>query len=413
MTSTAISTRKLFIDGAWTDGSGDHMVALTDEQRGLVDSTRSLLTSMGSTTRARSLIDSDEGFDGELWLRGAELGWPAVAIAEAAGGLGLQSVDLALVAAELGHGLAATPFISTVVVADALDAGGHPEKAKLLQRISEGTLIATWAFTEFGQPWGPEGLTATSDRAGDGYRIDGHKVSVPDADGAQLLLVDANLDGEPARFLVPSDAAGVRITRQHTLDVTRSYCEVALDNVQVDAAALGAVGSDARDAIQRSMALNTVLVCAELTGIGQRLLTMTVDYVKDRVQFGRPVGSFQAVKHKCADMRIWVQASTAAMLYAAMAIDADRSDGERAASIAKAYISEAINRVAGHALQLHGGIGFTWEHDLHLYLRRARADALLSGDARYHREQLCRFLEDSADRPAADAELVTSRSPAR
>jgi len=368
---------------------------LTDEQRGLVDSTRSLLASESSVSRARALVDGEAGFDAELWRLGTELGWASLAIAEADGGLGQHSIDLALVAIELGHGLASTPFIPTVVAADALSRTEGEQNSKLLRSISEGALIATWAFAEFGLPWAATGMNTRAQRRGDGYLLSGSKASVQDADAAQLLIVDALLDDVPTRFLVPADAAGIRIDRQHTLDVTRSYCDVMLDGVFVDANALCASSAAALDSLTRTIQLNTVLVCAELVGIGQRLLAMTVEYVKDRVQFGRPVGSFQAVKHKCADMRMWVQASTAATYYAAMALDSDRPDVEHAVSVAKAYVSDAINRVAGQALQLHGGVGFTWEHDLHLYLRRARVNALLSGDARHHRERLCQSVETS------------------
>ncbi|MCV7220726.1 acyl-CoA dehydrogenase family protein [Mycolicibacterium elephantis] len=365
---------------------------LSDEQRGLVDSTRSLLASKSSVDRARALIDGPEGFDAEVWRLGSQLGWPALAIPEVDGGLGQLSIDLALVGIELGRGLAATPFIPTVVAADALSRAEGEPKSKVLQSISEGSLIATWAFAESGRPWTPDGMQTRAERHGDGYRITGSKVSVQDADAAQLLLVDAVLDDAPARFLVPADAENLRIDRQQTLDVTRRYCDVTLEGVAVPPDGLVAAGDAAERSLARTQQLNTVLVCAELVGIGERLLAMTVDYVKNRVQFGRPVGSFQAVKHKCADMRIRVQASTAATYYAAMALDSRRDDIDHAVSVAKAYVSDAVNEVAGEALQLHGGIGFTWEHDLHLYLRRARVNSLLSGDARHHREQLCRML---------------------
>lgn len=366
----------------------------SDEQRGLVDSTRALLRRRSSVDRARRLIDTADSFDVELWRDGVDLGWPALGIAECDGGLGQQTIDLALVSAELGYGLAATPFIGLVVAADALSASEAEGKSKLLQFISEGQMVASWAFTEFGQPWGPVGIGTTAVCRGSGYRLTGTKVCVPHADAAQLLVVDALLDDAPARFVVPTDAPGVRIDRQRTLDVTRSYCDVTFDDAAVDDSALYLSGGAAERAIARSMHLNTVLLCAELVGVGRRLLAMTVEYVKERNQFGRPVGSFQAVKHKCADMRIWVQACTAATYHAAMALDAGPdADPERAVSVAKAYASDAIARVAGEALQLHGGIGFTWEHDLHLYLRRARTGALLCGDVAFHRERLCHLLE--------------------
>ncbi|MGE2734588.1 acyl-CoA dehydrogenase family protein [Mycolicibacterium vaccae] len=366
---------------------------LSDEQRGLVDSTRSVLVRRSSVTRARELIDAPEGFDVELWKDGADLGWPALGIPESDGGLDAQVIESALVCAELGYGLAATPFIPVAVAADALAGSDAEGKPKLLQMISEGSLIAGWAFAEWGQPWGLSGIGTTALATDSGYRLSGSKVCVQDADAAQVLVVDALLDGAPARFVVPSDTPGVRIRRQQTLDLTRSYCDVAFDDVELEESALLLSGDSAQQTIIRSMHLSTVLVCAELVGIGQRLLAMTVDYVKERHQFGRPVGSFQAVKHKCADMRIWVQASTAATYHAALTLDAPDADADHAVSVAKAYVSEAVSRVAGEALQLHGGIGFTWEHDLHLYLRRARTDALLCGDAAFHRERLCHLLE--------------------
>lgn len=365
----------------------------TDEQRGLVDSTRALLATKSPVSKVRELIDCGCGFDAELWRQGAELGWPALAIAESDGGLGQQAIDLALVATELGRGLACTPFIPIVVAADALGRTSYDQAPKLLRAIAEGSLIAGWAFAEFGQPWSLDGTKTQARWQGDDYLLYGAKVSVQDADIAEILVVDAILDDSPARFTVPTGTPGVQIRRQRTLDVTRSYCDVTFEDVAVPASALAAFGDAAGHSIARTMQLNTVLTCAELVGIGQRLLTMTIDYVGDRIQFGRPVGQFQAVKHKCADMRIWVQASTAATYHAAMAFDSGHPSADRSVSTAKVYVSDAINRVAGHALQLHGGIGFTWEHDLHLYLRRARVDSMLCGDVSHHREMLCHLAE--------------------
>ncbi|MDV3136392.1 hypothetical protein M1248_30910 [Mycobacterium sp. 29Ha] len=185
----------------------------------------------------------------------------------------------------------------------------------------------------------------------------------------------------------------MRIERQQTLDVTRVYSDVTLDDVIVSDDALFASGDAAQTEIARSSHVNAVLACAELTGVGKKLLEMTLEYAAQRVQFGRPVGSYQAVKHKCADIRMWVQSATAATYYAAMAIDAQTSDHARAVSVAKVCASDAITRVAGEALQLHGGVGFTWEHDLHLNLRRARTNALLYGDATHHQELLCKSSE--------------------
>ncbi|WP_319447690.1 MULTISPECIES: acyl-CoA dehydrogenase family protein [unclassified Mycobacterium] len=366
---------------------------LTDEQRGLVESSRSLLAAKAPLEATRKLIEGTAGFDPELWRLGVEVGWPALAIPEADGGLGQQLVDLALVADELGRSLTPTPFIPTVVVADAVARSDISGKSKMLQSIAEGSATAAWAFAEPGQPWSPDGIQTTADKRSTGYVLNGTKANVQDADSAQWLLVDALVDAQPARFIVPADSAGIRIERQHTLDVTRKYCDVIFDGVTVSDDAMYAAGDVAQTEIARSSHVNLVLACAELTGVGKKLQELTLDYVAQRVQFGRPVGSYQAVKHKCANIRMWVQSATAASYYAAMAVDAQTSDRAQAVSVAKVCASEAIPKVAGEALQLHGGVGFTWEHDLHLYLRRARTNALLYGDAIHHRELLCTYLE--------------------
>ncbi|OBG38990.1 acyl-CoA dehydrogenase [Mycobacterium alsense] len=368
---------------------------LSDEQRGLVDSSRSLLAAKAPLDVTRKVAEQGAGFDPELWQLGAELGWPALAIPEADGGLGQQLVDLALVAEEHGRSLTPTPFIPTVVVADAIVRSKTAGRPKILQSLAEGSATAAWAFAEPGQPWSAAGIRARAEAHPGGYVLNGVKATVQDADSAQWLLVDALLDGRAARFLVPTDSPGLRIERQRTLDVTRAYCDVTFAGVNVAGDALCAGDGSAPAEIARSSHLNVVLACAELTGVGKRLLEMTLDYVAQRVQFGRPVGSYQAVKHKCSNIRMWVQAATAATYYAAMAVDAQTADHARAVSVAKVCASESISRVAGEALQLHGGVGFTWEHDLHLYLRRARTNALLCGDATHHRELLCRSLEAS------------------
>ena len=368
---------------------------LTDEQRGLVDASRSLLAAKAPLEATRKLIEDTAGFDPELWRLGAQIGWPALAIPEADGGLGQQLVDLALVADELGRSLTPTPFIPTVVVADAIARSDVADRSKMLQSIAEGSATAAWAFAEPGQSWSPDAIRTAARRESTGYVLNGTKADVQDADSARWLLVDALVDGGPARFIVPADAAGIRIERQNTLDVTRVYCDVTLDGVVVSSDAMYAAGDLAQTEIERSSHVNLVLACAELTGVGKKLQDLTLEYVAQRVQFGRPVGSYQAVKHKCANIRMWVQSATAATYYAAMAVDAQTSDRAQAVSVAKVCASEAITQVAGEALQLHGGVGFTWEHDLHLYLRRARTNALLHGDATHHRELLCRSLEAS------------------
>jgi alkylation response protein AidB-like acyl-CoA dehydrogenase len=366
----------------------------TEEQRALQESTRGLLAAKATVEITRRQLDNGGDFDPGLWRQGAELGWPALAVAEEYGGLGQHLVELVIVGVEHGRFLLPSPFIPTVVVADAL-ANTLVDRSGMLGELVAGSATAAWAFGERGRPWSVDSLRLPARAAGGGYVLAGEKAHIQDAGFAGWLLVDAVLDGQPARFVMPADTAGVRLQREQTLDVTRAFYDAAFDEVALPSDSLLSSGPEAACAITRSGQMTAVLACAELVGIGERLLEMTVQYVKDRVQFGRAVGSFQAVKHKCATMRLWVQAATAATYYAAMAVDAQAHDHARAVSVAKAYTSDAICRVAGDALQLHGGIGFTWEHDLHLYIRRARTNALLYGDATHHREMLCRTIEQN------------------
>jgi alkylation response protein AidB-like acyl-CoA dehydrogenase len=361
----------------------------TEEQRALQESTRGLLAAKATVETTRRLLDNGDDFDIGLWRQGVELGWPALAVAEENGGLGQHLVELVIVGVEHGRFLLPSPFIPTVVVADALAVG----RSGMLSELMAGSASAAWAFGERGRPWVVDSLRLHARAADGGYVLTGEKAHVQDAGTARWLLVDAVLDGQPARFVVPAGTAGLSLHREQTLDVTRAFYDAAFDEVALPSDSLLSSGPEAACAVTRSGQLTAVLACAELVGIGERLLEMTVQYVKDRVQFGRAVGSFQAVKHKCATMRLWVQAATAATYYAAMAVDAQAHDHARAVSVAKAYTSDAICRVAGEALQLHGGIGFTWEHDLHLYIRRARTNALLYGDATHHREKLCCTIE--------------------
>jgi alkylation response protein AidB-like acyl-CoA dehydrogenase len=366
----------------------------SQEQLALQESTRGLLATRAALESTRALLDTADDFDAKVWQQGAELGWSALAVAEDQGGLGQQLVDLVIVAVEQGRFLLPSPFTPTVVVVDAL-ACATPERSEILGELMAGTASAAWAFGERGRRWAVDSLQLQARSTADGYVLTGEKTHVQDAGSARWLLVDTVLGDQPARFVVPAGAPGMTLHREQTLDITRAYYDVSFDTVALPGESLLASGFEAASGIERSAHMAVVLTCAELVGIGERLLEMTVQYAKDRVQFGRPIGSFQAVKHKCATMRLWVQAATAATYYAAMSVDANAGDRARAVSVAKAYTSDAICRAAGEALQIHGGVGFTWEHDLHLYIRRARSSALLYGDATHHRELLCRALEHS------------------
>ena len=367
---------------------------LSDEQAMLREATRDLLHDRFPVERVRAELDSDGqgGNSAAVWRLGAELGWAGLALPEEHGGSGQGIVELAVVAEELGRALARGPVLPTAVVGAAVARGGSPElRAEVLPAICAGSLRATWAFAEPGRPWTPAGLTSTARRDGDAFVLDGVKTAVQDAGLVDLVLVTALLDGEPAQFLV--DAADLAVRRQAVLDLTRTFATVTLDGVRVPAGRR--LAADPTD-VQRLLDDATVLACAEALGGLERMLEMTVAYVAVRHQFGRPIGSFQAVKHGAADMALAVHAARAAVYYAAMAADAGAPDAATAACVAASHISAVLPEVAGEALQLHGGIGFTWEHDLHLYLRRAKVDQVLFGDAPAHRERLCTLLQGAS-----------------
>jgi alkylation response protein AidB-like acyl-CoA dehydrogenase len=376
---------------------------LSAEQRMLVDSTRRLLADISPVSGVRrlaaaaSLDGADAGYDHQVWERGSELGWAALPVPEEYGGLGQDLVDVALIAQEHGRAVQPGPLLSNALVALAVAECPRPDlRAAVLPALAAGEETATWAFAEPRQPWDATGIVAVAVADGDGFRLTGVKTAVQDAGIARWLLVTARLDGRLAQFLVSRDTPGLTVRRQRTIDVTRRLDEVRLTDARVPATALLTEPAGAEASVAALLRRGAVLISADSIGVGERLLEMSVEYARLRVQFGRPIGSFQAIKHKCANMRMWLQTSKAATYYAAMAVAANTADAAEAASIAKAHASEAIAALAGEALQLHGGIGFTWEHDLHLYLRRAKANQVLFGAPSLHYEYLAAELEHAA-----------------
>jgi alkylation response protein AidB-like acyl-CoA dehydrogenase len=372
--------------------------SLSEEQRMLVDSTRQLLARDSPISRVRELADQDGlGYDPRVWKKGSELGWPALPIAEDYGGLGRDLVDAALIAEEHGRTVQPGPLLSNIVVAEAISRSDSDDlRARVLPSLATGEAVATWAFAEPRQPWDVDSVHATAVEAANGYRLTGVKTAVQNAEGARWILVTARVNGHLAQFLVERDTPGLSVRRQHTIDITRRFDEVRFDDVAIPASAVVNASAQAAAAIGRQLRCGAVLICAESLGVGETVLDMSVEYAKLRIQFGRPIGSFQAVKHKCATMRMWLQASKAATYYAAMAVAADADDAWEAASVAKAYTGAAIANLTSEALQVHGGIGFTWEHNLHLYHRRAKANQVLFGDPFLHHERLAAIVEASA-----------------
>jgi len=355
-------------------------LAFTEEQEELRRSARAFLAEHSSSERVRAAMASELGWDTDAWKRiGAELGWTAVAIPESYGGVGLGFVELVGLLEEMGEALLCAPFFASVcMAAPALLASGDSAAAReWLPAIAEGR--ATAALVEGG---------AIARRRGAGFSLDGSARLVLDGHAADLLVVAATHAAGLSLFAVPAGARGVERRAHATMDQTRRFAEVTLSGVEVGAGALlGAEGQGA-PALAHALDQARVALAAEQTGGAQRCLDLAVGYAKERVQFGRAIGSFQAIKHKCADLMVAVESARSAAYWAGC-VAAERSEElPRAASLAKAWASESYFRCAADALQIHGGVGFTWEYDVHLHLKRARSMEAFLGAPSWHRERV-------------------------
>jgi len=370
-------------------------LALTDEQEELRRTVRRFLDEKSPSSEVRRLMETQEGFDEAVWKQMAqELALQGIHIPEEYGGQGFSFVELGIVLGEMGGALLCAPFFSTVCLAAGaiLAAGSEEQKAALLPRIASGETVATLALAEPAGRWDAEGIGMEATPDGDGYRLSGTKSYVTDGVTASLIVVAARSPGSAGTegvglFVVDGDADGLARTSLPVLDSTRKQAELTFTDVT--ARPLGEPGA-AWPAL--SMTLDQAAVClsAEMVGGAQRCLDTAVAYAKDRVQFGRPIGMFQAIKHKCADMLVQLESGRAAVAYALVAAAEDDEELPVVASLAKAFCSDAFFDVASENIQVHGGIGFTWEHDAHLYFRRAKSSELLLGDATYHRDLLAR-----------------------
>jgi alkylation response protein AidB-like acyl-CoA dehydrogenase len=375
--------------------------AFNEEQEELRRSARAFLRDQSSGEQVRAAMESDSGYDEDLWRRvGAEMGWTAVTIPEQYGGLGLGYVELVALLEEMGATLPCIPFFSSIALgANAfLIAGTEQQKGDHLPGIAAGETVATLALTEKGGGWDADSITTTARLDGSDYVLDGAKAYVPDGPMADGFVVAARLPGTNGEdgvrlFCLPADQEGVSRTRQFTMDQTRPQAEVVLHEVRVPGSALmnGAPeGDEAWPAITRILDLAAIALAAEQVGGAQRCLDMSVQYAQERIQFGRAIGSFQAVKHKLADMMLQVESARSAAYYAGWAAAEGEGDVAELASIAKAYCSDAFFQCAADSIQIHGGVGFTWEYDVHLFFKRAKSSETLLGDAAYHRELVAR-----------------------
>ena len=362
--------------------------AFSEEQEELRRTVRGFLESKSSEAEVRRLMETESGYDEAVWKQmGEQMGLQGLAIPEEYGGSGYTYVELAVVLEEMGRRLLAAPYFSTVVLAAnaILHSGDDQAKKDLLPGIASGETIATVAFTEENGRWDEAGITMTATKSGDGYTLDGVKSFVLDGHTAGLIIVAARTDAGVSLFSVTGDASGLTRTALPTMDQTRKQAK--LEFAGTPATLVGTDGGG-WSTLERMLDLAAVGLAAEQVGGAQLCLEMAVQYAKDRVQFGRPIGSFQAIKHKCADMLLEVESAKSAAYYAAWCAAELNDELPAVASLAKAYCSEAYFHATAENIQIHGGIGFTWEHPAHLYFKRAKSSELLLGDPTYHRELL-------------------------
>ena len=349
----------------------------SDDELAIKRTAKEFLESRYKLETVRQLAADERGFTDAQWREVAELGWPGVVVSEADGGLGLGAVELVVIQEELGYALAPTPLLSSISAALLLGAaGGDQQRERWLSGLASGELRGTLAVWDEQAGWSPD----ASDLELDAGTLTGTKIAVPDAGAADVLIV-AGANG--SHFLVQAGAPGLELVAEKPLDPTRKLYRVSFEHTPAEPLE----HADA-PAVQHAYAMIATALAAENVGVAQRAMEMAVAYAKDRKQFDRPIGSYQAVAHRCAQMLLEVEGARSLSYGAAWALDHDPDSALRTSSMAKAYASDAGFRVTASALQVHGGIGFTWEHDLHFFLKRAKANAHAFGDARWHRERV-------------------------
>ena len=375
-------------------------LGLTEIQQMLKTSAQDFLARECPLTLVREMEEDSRGFTDELWRQMVGLGWTGVAFPEQYGGTGGNFADLGVLLEEIGRSLAPSPFFSTVVLGGmtVLDGGSDAQKDELISRICAGTIIMTMAVAEAGAAYEPWDIQAIASQQGGGYEITGTKLFVPAAAAADVILVAARTSSGSgpgdgiSLFLVPAGTDGLTITPMQSVGNERVF-EVSLDKVNVSAdSAIGAVG-EAWSIIDRAIMRATAAQCIEMLGGSEAVLDMTVEYAKGRTQFGRAIGTFQAVQHHCARMATDVEGSKN-IAYQAVWRLSEGLPAQKEVAMAKAWNGPAYRRVCGTAHQCHGAIGFTKEHDLQLYTRRAKVHELTYGDANHHKEIVLQHLDD-------------------
>ncbi|HEX7288299.1 MAG TPA: acyl-CoA dehydrogenase family protein [Candidatus Angelobacter sp.] len=362
---------------------------LSESQQILKDTARKFFAGECPMAQTRKLMETDAAYDPALWQKMTEQGFTGIIVPEEFGGMGLGKVELALLMEEAGYALLPGPLFSTIMAGAVLHACGSTEqKKKYLLPICNGDSRATVAFVEAGASWNRSDLKIT------GEKLTGTKLFVTDAGVADLILVVAR----NGVFAVHAKASGINVQPMKGMDLTRKIYSVECKNSPAERLSNG-------EGLERALEIATAALAAEMVGGMQRVLETTVAYAKTRKQFGKPIGSFQAVQHMCADMYLETESARSAAYYAAWSLQENAPDASLAVSIAKMYVSDVSRTVGNRGIQVHGGMGFTWENDLHLYYRRAKASETMLGDATYHREQIASMvinLPESEEKPGRE-----------
>ena len=359
---------------------------------------QSFLEKEAPLSRVRELHAEGASFDPAWWRRAAELGWASLLVPEELGGGSVSGngvADLALVAEQIGKTVAPGPLhpVSTVL-AGLVDADEADRHAATIEALVSGELVASWAVYEPSRPWAPLAPTVTATPTDTGYRIDGVKDRVEAGAQSGMLLVVAECDGAVRQFLVPTDASGVEVEEQRSVDLVKRYARVRFDGVAVDESATVGTAEQTAALIERQSQIAQILQCAEVVGILDTVMDMTVRWALDRHSFGRPLASYQALKHRFADMKIWLEACRATTRAAIADVSGRAPEAEMSVRVAKSYVGEHAPGMVQHCVQLHGGIGVTWEHDLHLFLRRVTLYRSMFGTPEEHNLRVYALTEE-------------------
>ena len=359
---------------------------LSKPQKLFADSVRDFCQREFSAERVRELMETEAAIDDRLWQEFSEQGWLGLHIDEQYEGLGLGTVDLAVLAEEFGRACVSGPWLATTWGVTLLQSVGGSAAAEYLPKIIDGDIKITVGALEENGSW-----SLCSDSMGSVLKdgtLNGHKQLVQHAGQADLLLLPVQVNGDIGLVIVPTNAEGVTIEKTPGIDATRTLYRADFSDVSIADGQLLVSGADAEAAWMKTLQTMSVVAAAEMLGLQQWMLEETVEYAKTRKQFDKPIGSFQSVQHKCAEILQLADGTRAAVWYAAWAVEEETEDVDQAVSVAKAYTSDAARRSGNLSVQVHGGIGFTWEHDLHLYYKRAKADEFLFGDASFHLQNL-------------------------